>query len=356
MRRPLWILVLAAVVLVGAYFGAARRTSGPPLDPRSTAPDGTKGLVTLVSELGTPIEVVDGVPAATVRRALLLQDRLPRDQADALSAWVEDGGTLVVADPSSLLTPPVGGGVAGAVTDACELSGGAAVLDVGLARRYHVPPAAASCFGDGDQAFLVVQRIGAGTVVSLGGPDLFTNDLLDEADNAVLAAELLVGDGPAVFVRPGLPGGGERTLVDLVDTPVRAALLQLLVAFGVVVAWRARRLGHPVDEPQPVAIEGSELTRAVGRLLAANRRPDRAAAILRDHARRDLSGPLGLALDAPADQVVRTLSGRTTLTADEARRAVADPVRSDDDLVAVAHLLARVREETIHDQPTTVRA
>ena len=53
----------------------------------------------------------------------------------------------------------------------------------------------------------------------------------------------------------------------------------------------------------------------------------------------------GLPLDAPAAQVVDALAGRTSLGPDEARRAALDPVTTDDELVAVAALLARAREE-----------
>ena len=358
MRRATWVLGLVAVVVLGAYLGAARRTTGPPLDPRSTTADGTRGLVELVRTLGGSIEVVEGAPGDATGQAVLLEDRLPRAQADELTAWVEAGGQLVVADPTSLFTPAVAGAAVDTLRGSCALGGltDVEVLDVGVSRFYDVPSGVDACFlDDGSGAFVVVEARGAGTVVSIGGPDLFTNRLLDEADNAVLAAALLVGDRPTAFVRPGLPGGGERGLVDLVDTPVRAALAQLLIAFFVLVAWRSRRLGRPIEEPQLVAIEGSELTRAVGRLLAANRRPDRAAALLRDRARRDLSAPLGLALDATVDEVVAALSARTTMGADDVHRAVAGSVTTDTDLVEVARLLARIRQEMTHE-PATARA
>ena len=356
MRRFGWVVVLLAVVIVGAFLGAARRTTGPPLDPGSTAPDGARAVVALVEELGGSVTVVDGAPSDEFDRALLLEDRLSRADADALLRWVREGGRLVVADAGSLFTPAVAGGVVDRITGRCEVDGLRPVeaLDVGLAQRYEVPPGSTGCFTEpgGSEAFVVVRPEGSGSVVSVGGPDLFTNDLLDEADNAVLAAGLLAGEGTATaFVRPGLPGAGDQGLVDLVDTPARAALAQLLVAFLVVVLWRARRLGAPVEEPQPVAVEASELTRAVGRLLAANRRPDRAGAILRDRARRDLSAPLGLPLDATVDAVVHAVTARTALGERDVRRAVSDPVRSDADLVEVADLLVRIREEITHEQP-----
>jgi hypothetical protein len=353
-RRTLIVVALLVVVVLGAYVGAARRTTGAPLDPGSTAPDGTKALVQLVDRLGGSLRVVDDAPTDDLDVALLLQDRLDRRQADELTGWIRRGGTLVVADPGSPFTPPGGTGAFDELSGSCAVPALEAVerLDVGLARTFAVGAGATGCFRVGDdEAFLVSEQEGEGQVISLGGPDLFTNELLGEADNPVLAAALLVDEGGSTgFLRPVPAGGGDRSLVDLVGTPVRAGLAQLVVAFGLVVLWRARRLGRPIEEPQPVRIEGSELTRAVGRLLENNRRPDRAAALLRDRARRELSGRLGLPLDGTVDAVRAAVAARTTLTEDEAWRAVAAPVRSDDDLVAVAHLLARIREELTHDR------
>lgn len=356
-RRALWIVALLSLVVAAAYATASRRNDGPPLDPSSTSPDGTKGLVQLIDRLGGSLEVADGVPGSEVDVALVLDDRLPREQAEDLEAWTRSGGLLVVADPGSLLTPAVGGAVFDTIDGDCAfpLLRDVETLDVGEARTYQSLVGVDGCFDIDGRSFLTVEQFGQGTLISVGGPDLFTNRLLDEADNAVLAGALLAGDGrSAVYVRPGLAGSGDRSLQDLIDTPVRAALFQLLVAFGVVVLWRARRLGRPVEEPQLVRIEGSELTRAVGRLLETNRHPARAAADLRDRARRDLSGPLGLPLDATSDAVVDTIERRTTLTADEARRAVVDPVPDDTMLVDVAQLLTRIREEISHDRPANV--
>lgn len=353
-RRMLLVGVLVLVVVLGAYVGAARRTTGAPLDPGSTAPDGTKALVQLIDRLGGSLRVVEDTPSDDIDVALLLQDRLDRRHADELARWIRRGGTLVVADPGSLFTPPGGAGALDELSGSCAVPALGAVerLNVGLARTFVVGEGETGCFRVGDdEAFLVAEPDGEGQVVSLGGPDLFTNELLGAADNPVLAAALLVDDGATTaFLRPVPAGGGEATLVDLVGTPVRAGLAQLFVAFGLVVLWRARRLGRPIEEPQAVRIEGSELTRAVGRLLENNRRPDRAAALLRDRARRDLSGRLGLPLDATVDAVVTAVTARTTLTEDETWRGVAAAVRSDDDLVEVARLLARIREELTHDR------
>ncbi len=361
-RRLAFVALLVAAVLVGAYLTAARQTQGPPLDPTSTSPDGAKAVVELVDELAA-MEVLDRVPGAEVDTALVLQDRFDRDAQDAVLDWVRAGGTLVVADVDSTSTPAVVATVTGAVDVSCSgdvPSGLADVgqLEVGDSLRLDASGSGGSCGTAGDGGFLVVEPLGAGRIVAVGGPDAFTNRNLDEADNAVLAAALLAPDAStrSAFLRPSpLVGSGEETLVDLVDTPVRAALAQLVVAFLLAALWRARRLGRPVAEPQPVPIESSELTQAVARLLGRADRPGRAAAVLRDRARRDLSGPLGLPRDAPADHVVDAITRRTDLTDAEARRAAVDPVTSDADLVAVATLLTQIRKDITHGRrPTTV--
>ncbi|MFP5578923.1 MAG: DUF4350 domain-containing protein [Acidimicrobiia bacterium] len=358
-RRAAFAALLFLAVLVGAYLTAARQTQGPPLDPASTGPDGAKAVVELVDALAS-MEVLDEAPGADVDTALVLQDRFDRDAEDALLEWVRDGGTLVVADVDSTLTPTVVGAVADEVPVTCrgDVPGGlrdVARLEVGDGHLLDVPAGAGSC-GPGSGAFVVVEAEGDGRIVSVGGPDAFTNRHLDEADDAVLAAALLAPEPGtrSAFLRPSLlVGSGDQSLVDLIDTPVRAALAQLVVAFLVLALWRARRLGRPVAEPQPVPIESSELTVAVGRLLARSHRPGRAGAVLRDRARRDLAGPLGLALDARADDVVAAIVARTGLTPDQARRAAVDPVTTDDDLVEVAILLAQIRKDTTHDRRPT---
>lgn len=354
-RRFTWIVLLVVAVIAAGSLTASRRTAGPPLDPGSTAPDGARGVVELLERFGGGVDIVDGVPPPGSDTALLLDDRLSRTEAEGVDAWVRSGGVLVVADAGSLLTPRVAGTVLGTISSRCAVPGlgGVGVLEVGTSRTYTPGATDTGCFPSGGGSFLVAGRRGQGRIVSLGGPDLFTNDLLDEADNAVLAVALLAptGSTAVAVVRPAAPGGGDRGLVDLVGTPVRAALAQLLVAFAVLVAWRARRLGRPIDVVEVVRIDGSELTGAVGRLLAQNRRPGRAAAILRDRARRELSAPLGLPLDASTDQVVSVVADRTRRPPDEVRRAIAGTVSDDHDLVEVATTLANIREEILHDRP-----
>lgn len=351
-RRLAFGALLVLAVLVGTYLSAARRTEGPPLDPDSTATDGARALVELIGRYGQ-VDVLDAVPTGEHATAVVLRDRFDREAESRLRSWVRSGGTLVVADRGSTLLPPVLGDFGGQAEVSCAVPGATGVrsLDLGDGAVLDARGGRACTSADGSP-LVVEERLGDGRIVAIGGAGPFTNELLDEQDNAVLAVGLLAPEPGtrAAFLRPDLAvGTGDRGLVDLVGTPVRAALAQLVVAFAVVVLWRGRRLGRPVAEPQQVRIESAELTAAVGRLLARSRHPGRAAAVLRDRARRDLSGPLGLPLDAPGAVVVDAIVARTTLDPADAHQATLAPVSTDDDLVAVATLLARIREEITHD-------
>src|SRR5205807_3951525 len=133
---------------------------------------------------------------------------------------------------------------------------------------------AIGCSRDGAAAWLVTRAEGRGDIVALGGLAPFTNERLGGADNGILAVTLL---GPGRQARVTVLYGGRRTLYGLVGTNVKLALVQLLVAFVLLALWRARRLGRPVLELQPVVIPGYELVTAVGNLLQRAHKRDQVA-------------------------------------------------------------------------------
>jgi hypothetical protein len=344
------------VGLVGVLLLQGSPADGPPLDPRSDAPDGTSALVALLEGLGAEVELSAGLPSGRDDVALLLTDELDGSQTDAVLDWVRGGGTLVVTDPASSLVPP---GIGGDVPDedigrgicSIEALDGVERIDAGVAHRYDTDGGHSSCLGSRDFAFVVVRAEGGGDVVAVGGPAFATNERLDADDNAVLAAGLLAPrTGTAVrFVDAPLPaGGGDKTLGDLVPDGVRRGLWMLGIAFLVYASWRALRLGRPVPEPQPVEIAGSELVSAAGRLLERGRSPRASAEVLRARLRRALEARVGVSPGAPHEALVEVVSERSGLDRDVIDTAVGDAaVTSDDELVAVASAIAAVHQEVL---------
>ena len=363
-----WVGVVVGVALVVVVAGRGAE-EGDPLDPASPGPLGTKGLVEVLRELGGQVRVSGERPGAGTETALLLSDDLTPGRRQELLEWVRRGGTLVVADPSSGVTAVEQAGSTGiGLLDAeierrCEV---AALADVGRVAApggvvFEVPegPAgspeggARACFPRNDGAWLLVQPLGAGTVVRLGGASVLVNQELGEADNAVLLASLLVPTEQTTVqvLQPPLPGGGDAGLTDLIAPRVRLALWQLVVAFVLLALWRARRLGRPVAEPQPVQLPGAELVVAVGNLLQRAKGRGQAAGLLTDDLRRSLAGRLGLPPSAPADQVADAVAARTGIPRERVLRTLTRSTPRDEaELVALSQAVDTVRREVTRVQ------
>ncbi|HYJ73932.1 MAG TPA: DUF4350 domain-containing protein [Actinomycetota bacterium] len=363
-RRLLpWVAVVVGVALVVVVAGRGEE-EGNPLDPASPGPLGTKGLVEVLRELGGEVRVSGEPPGAGTETALLLSDDLSPGRRQRLLDWVGRGGTLVVADPSSGVTAvEQAGSTQIGLLDAeierrCDV---AALADVGrvaapggvvfeIPEGQGAPGGTRACFPRNDGAWLLVQPVGSGTVVRLGGASVLVNRELGEADNAVLLASLLVpAEGTSVQVlQPPLPGGGDAGLTDLIAPRVRLALWQLVVAFVLLALWRARRLGRPVAEPQPVQLPGAELVVAVGNLLQRARGRGQAAGLLTDDLRRSLAERLGLPPSTPADQVADTVAARTGIPRERVLRTLTRSTPRDEaELVALSQAIDTVRREVI---------
>ena len=105
--RGTFVAGAIGVGLLGVLLLQGSPEDHPPLDPRSHEPDGTSALVALLEGLGSDVELSVGLPDADDDVALVLQDRLDEEQTAAILAWTRAGGTLVVTDPASSLTPEV---------------------------------------------------------------------------------------------------------------------------------------------------------------------------------------------------------------------------------------------------------
>jgi hypothetical protein len=186
--------------------------------------------------------------------------------------------------------------------------------------------------------------------VSIGGPAVFTNAVLDEGDNSVLAMRLLVPtQGSSIAILdPNAPGSGRTTLGDLIADRVFQAILQVGVAFMIYALWRSRRVGRPVTEPQPVAIAGSQFVRAVGGLQQRSRATDRAATALRTDTRRMLSDRFGVALNMDSATLAALTSTRTGLDPNQVAAALSDtPILDEASLVTLGQQLDTIRQQVL---------
>ena len=355
-----WVVLALALLIVG-WAGGRPRNDGPPLDPRSHGPLGTAALVEVARRLGADVTISSRPPNADDDVAVVLRDTLDEPGAARLRSWVRAGGTLVLADPGSTLAPtPAQTSVFEGLVDepaprgTCDIAALRGVDEFDPVGGIAWSPEAGdrTCFGDREAAFVLDRPVGSGHLVAIGGAGAFVNAELDRADNGPVAAALLVPRrGVQLLVLDEPPGGGgSRGLRDLIASNVERALVQLVLAFVLYALFRARRLGAPVPEEQPVVIAGSELVVARGELLHQARSPSHAAAIMRGAARHELAARLGAPLDDSApDALVDVIVARTALAPEVVRGALVDaPVASDADLVSLARSIEAVRQEVLH--------
>lgn len=337
--RDRWpLLALAVAIIVVAILTTVLPDSGLPLDPDSTGPDGTRALVEVLDALDHPVDIVgpDGIGDADV--VLVLDDKLSDTARDALRRRVRDGARVVIADPESELAPP--DLVAVDVLDralerGCDVPAIAAAQTVRPAdTAFEIPDGATGCFDTADGSWLVIEPVGQGHIVSLGDAGILTNSELGDADHTTLITQLLTpADGGSItVVRPTLrpPGEDAIGLSDLIPTGVKVMLLQLLIAFGVLVLWRARRLGPPLVEYTPVRLANAEQTIAVGALLARNTTRAAAVARIARDTRRRLARRLGLHRGAETDEIAAAVAARTGQDG-AAIAAVLEPAPPGDD-------------------------
>lgn len=359
-RAGPWVLLLVGLLVVAVIAGAPRQPEGEDFDPASTSGNGTKALVEVLEGFGARVDVSAVTPAADANVAILFTDVLDEAGTAVLQDWVMRGGRLIVADPFSSLAPSVAGtigsfGVAPTVDrQTCDIAAlqDLVAIDPGGAVQYDVPATSDSCFGDDQLAFAVATTVGDGQIVALGGGGLFTNDRLDEADNAAVAARLLVPErGTRVaLLQPGAgEGTADRSLTDVLGVGVRLGIVQLVLGFLAYAWYRARRLGQPVLESQPVDIAGSELVLAVGQLLQQTKNPQRAADLLRIDVRRRVAERLGLPAHLPPDVMTDVVAARTGIELERVRTALGDgPVLDDAALLDLAQNVDALRQEILH--------
>lgn len=350
MRRPSRrvLLTVGGIAIVIFLFAITAPRTG----------DQTLAARRFLEAMGLDVRSED-VPPASPATFVLLQDARDPGQMQGLLSWVDSGGRLVVADPSSAALVAAGvnvrgdAGFVGPVTlqASCiarpTLGVEEIVVDARDAMLVSREGDATTCFARGGGSYAVMRRLGDGEVFLLGGSSFMTNDLLDRADNPAFLLGV-AGDGPVVFGPALPPGSGSPSLWDLLPDPARVIVVGIIVAAATFAVARARRLGRPVLEPIPAPIPASELVRATAGLYRRAHATGFSAEILRSSARTRLARDVGLPPGADVDRLARAVAVTARLPEDRVRAAIADGAPAgDDDLIALGrelHAIVRATE------------
>jgi hypothetical protein len=360
-----WLAVALVVAVLIGLQTVGRDEPRVPFDPDSPMPNGTKGFVELMQRSGAR---VDRNNYPTGRTAVLNYDTLNQAETDRVEDWIEAGGTLVISDPYSSFQ--LGSfvddifAVPSKLEPKCDATYVRGVEDISPARKggtlfYKQDLNADSqCFRAGKNAFFLEERVvGRGRVVALGGSEIFTNDRLGKADNAVLLMNIVQpgSSNPVTLLETRdessdvSPTEGGVTLSSLYSDRFRDGMWMLFTAVILFMLFKARRLGRPVEEEPLVRIPASQLVVATGDLLELAQQPRAAAAMLRDDLRRSLAERFGLRADTETGVLVELISQRTGIDPQRVRVALNDDaVNSPESLVAYAQHVERLQMEVKH--------
>jgi len=338
-RGPLpYLAALGAIVAVAAA-GVLAQGSGNArrLDPDGTSEQGARALAVLLRDRGVAVERIGTVAAAlagsdTGTTIFLPQpDLLPAQDVAGLAAST---GSVVLVSPSGAALEALapGLGIAGSAPErerlpGCDLPAAlvAGSADLGgstyVARSSDSTAAFSGCYQAGGRP-TVVARTGPEPAVTVVGTRLpFSNAALGRHGNAAFALSLL-GSGNRVrwlLPRPAesASASGRKSLTDLLPGRLLLALLQGVVAVGLLALWRARRLGPVVAERLPVVVRAAETTEGRARLYRATSARAAAAAALRAGARARLARRAGLDPHTAPVALVDAVARRTARPTDD---------------------------------------
>lgn len=293
-RKVSWIAVALVIVLATALLGGRSNDDA--------GPQGFLALKRTLTALGADVGDAERPPAPP-STYVLWHDLRDEAGAASLLQWVDAGGTLVVADPDSIVdealgvapVAPVGGGGTRTLSPSCATADTAGVRRLVVSSTDAVlasaVPHAVACFPSGEGAYAVEIRRGGGRAVLLGGSAPFRNRYLRRADDAVYAARLL-GSGVVRFgppVAPGQAAAEDGSAWDALPAAGRAVVVQIGVALLLFALARGRRIGRPRAEVPIAAIPAGELVHAEARLLRGAKARGFAAAAMRGFAQRRMA-------------------------------------------------------------------
>lgn len=319
MSRP-WRIALGVVALLIVVNLALRLlgtlTGGTPGGPRSssyaTSPQGDAAYAELLGRAGHPVEQVRSLPhesppspEATV--FLLDPPAVKAVDVDALRTFVRGGGRLVAS---------------------------------GLQREVARELAPGSARGG---SRVRVARLGRGSVYLLADSAPLQNRLLGSGDNAAFGLALAgPRDRPVEFLE-SYHGYGAGSGLSALPLAWKLLLGGLGLAGLVYMVARGRRFGPPEEEGRSLAPPRRQYVDSLAAVVARSKRRDAGVGPVRREARDALLRQASLPSDVD-DDAVRVAAKRFGLADDDAE-ALLRPARTDDDVVALGRVAARIRQD-----------
>ncbi len=336
-------LLLAVLLLGGAILGqaVAERTSGPegpPLSSNVAQPGGALGLAMWLERLGYRVQRIESASTSldevSVLFVLLPVRPFARAEATALMDWVRRGGTLVYVPVPRFAPSTIDASARDALANELDIgtrfvplvataSGTDAFFTAPRAHAFKVDTRWSldlrgatwvPLVQEGDRVLVASHQLGQGRVYAVSAPPFFTNEDIDELDNAALTLNVLArASGPRTIAF-------EEAHHRVIETPDLLSVMRVspwgwaisyaaALTFAFMV-WGGRRFGPPVFAAAQPARSSGEYISAFAGLLQRRRATDwlqkRYAALVR----RRVSARLGVRSDLPAAELARLLAER----------------------------------------------
>ena len=352
-NRDLLLVLLLFAALIGfiAFLGARQlqdsEQQGTPYSSYAAHGDGTLALHRWLEALGYTVRREESAPLApsTATSVLLIlpsQEPITKQEAQRVLAWVERGGTLILAtthrlasfgdaDTSEALTELLDVNViqsdfAGRATWQQPLLSdlrtpidvyASAAIEPATGQVSYLTPEGDATNGKATQSILVSFQRGAGRVFVTTAPYLFTNASLGSEPNAASVrglfrhvspstAQEIVFDESHRAMLGGEDGGNWMSL--LYETPWGQGLLFALLLSFVYLVLGGKRFGRPLPLPTEVWRRNpSEYALSMAGLYQRAGKRRMALQHYRRQLKRRLAKPFGLNADLPDTDFVEVL-------------------------------------------------
>ena len=346
--------VIAINLLLSFLRGLYAGPEGKPSSSYATAPDGLAAVAELMAREGHPVIPLRGPLTGALPDSgtlvVLDPETITGEEVDALRAWVEGGGRLVIGGRPRLWAAellerepewsPAGVLEAEPLAPVPETTSIGAIGGEGYGTWEDTAGAlpVLGLGGSSARTLVAVAGIGAGRAVLIADTSILHNAYLSEKDNAAFALNLAGPEGSPVHFAEGVHGYGNETGLAALPFRWKFALAGLALAAIVWMLAVGRRLGPPEPETRDLPPPRRAYIEALTTTLARTKRGNEVVAPLRAAARSRIAVRSGLEEGADVHELEG--AGRALGLTDEELAAVLG--KRDDDVIAAGRALAKL--------------